>query len=193
VDDLKISHVDSKVVDGIISQLEEEFGKEGPLSIHRGNVHDYHGMCLDFSCPGKLVVSMESYIKAMIEEMPEDMTGVSVTPAATNLINVNSTNPVYPNESDSEVFVHMVMQLLYRARPDVRTAVSFLYTRLQHPDKDGYKKLARVMKYLQGTVGLPLTLSSHGSGMLAWWVDASYAVQLDMKGHTGVCFPWAKA
>jgi hypothetical protein len=124
----------------------------------------------------------------MIEEMPEDMIGISVTPAATHLFNVNTTNPAYLNERDSEIFVHMVMQLLYlsqRARPDVRTAVSFLCTRLQHPDRDDYRKLARVMKYLQGTVFLPLTLSSDGSGMLAWWVDASYAVHPDMKGHTG--------
>jgi hypothetical protein len=108
VDDLKISHVDSKVVYGIISQLEQEFGKEGPLSIHHGKVHDYLGMCLDFSYPGKLVVSMESNIKAMIEE-----TGTSVTPAATHLFNINITIPVYLNESDSDIFVHMVMQLLY--------------------------------------------------------------------------------
>jgi hypothetical protein len=41
------------------------------------------------------------------------------------------------------------------------------------------------MKYLQGTISLPLTLSNDGSGMLAWWVDASYAVHPDMKGHSG--------
>jgi hypothetical protein len=60
VDDLKISHVEPKTVDDIISKLEQEFGKEAPLSIQRGRVHDYLGMCLDFSSPGKLVVSMES-------------------------------------------------------------------------------------------------------------------------------------
>jgi hypothetical protein len=92
---------------------------------------------------------MESYIKAMIEEMPEDMTGISVTPAATHLFNVNTTNPAYLNERDSEIFVHMVMQLLYpsqRAGPDVRTAVSFLCTRLQHPDRDDYRKLGLLVK-----------------------------------------------
>jgi hypothetical protein len=97
VDDLKISHVEPKTVDDIMSKLEQEFGKE-PLSIQRGRVHDYLSMCLDFSSPGKLVVSMESYIKSMVEEMPEDMTGTSVTPAATHLFNVNTTNPVYLND-----------------------------------------------------------------------------------------------
>jgi hypothetical protein len=187
VDDLKISHIDSKVVDHIIAMLEAEFGREAPLTVRRGKVHDYLGMILDFSTPGKLVVSMEPYIRSMIEEMPEDMTGTAVNPAAAHLLDVNS-HPEYLTEKESAVFVHLVMQLLYlsqRARPDVRTAVSFLCTRLQKPDRDDYKKLARAMKYLQGTVDLALTLSSDGRGMLAWWVDASYAVHPDMKGHTG--------
>jgi hypothetical protein len=42
-----------------------------------------------------------------------------------------------------------------------------------------------MMKYLQCTIDLPLTLSSDGSGTLAWWADASFAVHPDMKGHTG--------
>jgi hypothetical protein len=61
MDDLTIFIVDLKVVHGINSQLEREFCKEGPPSIHRGNVHVDIGICLDFRCPGKLVDSMESY------------------------------------------------------------------------------------------------------------------------------------
>jgi hypothetical protein len=30
-----------------------------------------------------------------------------------------------------------------------------------------------------------LRLSSNGSGTIQWWIDASYAVHPDMKGHTG--------
>jgi hypothetical protein len=62
VDDVKISHVEPKSVDDVIALLEREFGKEAPLTVQRGRVHDYLGMCLDFSSPGKMVVSMESYI-----------------------------------------------------------------------------------------------------------------------------------
>ena len=48
VDDLKISHVQTKVVDEFIEQMEEESGKEEPLSQSRGKVHEYLGMTLDF-------------------------------------------------------------------------------------------------------------------------------------------------
>ena len=41
------------------------------------------------------------------------------------------------------------------------------------------------MKYIQGTLTLPLILSANGSGILKWWVDAAYAVHLNMRGHSG--------
>jgi hypothetical protein len=116
VDDLKISHIDSKVVDHIIAMLEAEFGREEPLTVRRGKVHDYLGMILGFSTPGKLVVSMEPYIRSTIEEMPEVMTGTAVNPAASHLFDVYS-HPEYIREKESTVFVHLVKQLLC---PDVR-------------------------------------------------------------------------
>jgi hypothetical protein len=79
------------------------------------------------------------------------------------------------------------MQLLYlsqRARPDICTAVAFLCSRLKQPDEDDYKKLARVVKYLQGTIDMTLRLQAT-DGIVRWWVDASFAVHPDMKGHTG--------
>jgi hypothetical protein len=48
-----------------------------------------------------------------------------------------------------------------------------------------YKKLTCVMKYLQSTIDLPLVLSADGSGIPRWHIDASYAVHVDMKSHTG--------
>jgi hypothetical protein len=41
------------------------------------------------------------------------------------------------------------------------------------------------MRYLRGTSKLPLVLESDGMNVVKWWVDASYAVHPDMKGHTG--------
>ena len=93
VDDLKISHVESKVVDDFIALLEQEFGNDGPLTINRGKVHEYLGMRLDFSTPGKLIISMEPYIRSMIDEMPDNMTGTAANPAAPHLFVVNTADP----------------------------------------------------------------------------------------------------
>jgi hypothetical protein len=32
---------------------------------------------------------------------------------------------------------------------------------------------------------MPLILSANGSGILKWWVDASFAVHSNMRGHSG--------
>jgi hypothetical protein len=187
VDDLKISHVDSMVVDHVIDMLDEEFGKETPMNKSRGKVHDYLGMILDFSQPGQLTVDMVEYVKTIISEMPEDMKGTARTPAAAHLFQVRD-EPVPLGQEKADIFHRMVMQLLYlsqRGRPDVRPAVSFLCRRTNAPDEDDYKKLTRVLRYLQATVDMKLTLSADGSGVMRWWVDAAYGVHHDMKGHTG--------
>jgi hypothetical protein len=55
VDDLKVSHVQTSVVDQFIADMDSEFGKETPLNQSRGKVHhDYLGMTLDFSNPGEV-------------------------------------------------------------------------------------------------------------------------------------------
>ena len=53
------------------------------------------------------------------------------------------------------------------------------------PDTDDYKKLSRVMKYIQGTIGLALILSIDKLGNIKWYVDSSFAVHKDMRRHTG--------
>jgi hypothetical protein len=85
-------------------------------------------------------------------------------------------------------FHNIVAKTLYatkRARPDTCTAIAFLTTRVRSPDKDDWNKLAHLMKYLRGTRDLPLILSADGSGIMKWWVDASFAVHPNMRGHSG--------
>jgi Reverse transcriptase (RNA-dependent DNA polymerase) len=194
VDDLKISHVDANVVTDVIAMLSAEFGKEAPLTISRGAVHEYLGMTLDFTEKGVAKIDMSKYVDNIIMEMPEDMAGVCPTPAANHLFEVN-TEAEKLDETKKEFFHHVVAQLLFlckRARPDIQTAVAFLCTRVQYPDVDDYKKLVRVIKYLRKTKDMPLRLEAESLKIAKWWVDASYAVHPDMKSHTGGVFSLGK-
>ena len=195
VDDLKVSHVDVKEVDKFILQMEGAFGADAPLSVSRGKAHDYLGMRLDFHTKGEVQIDMQHYIDMMLQDAPEDMKGVSNTPAAAHLFKTNSKDPKALDEKRKKIFVHLVMQGLYlsqRGRPDIRTAISFLCGRLQEPDEDDYKKLTRMMRYLRGTKGLILTLRASDDGIIRWWIDASYAAHDDMKGHTGATMSLGK-
>ena len=50
---------------------------------------------------------------------------------------------------------------------------------------DDYKKLDRVTKYIQGTIGLPIILSTDKSVNIKRYVDAAFAVHKYMRRHTG--------
>jgi hypothetical protein len=51
VDDLKVSHMESEVLEKMVDQLNKKFGTINPLVVTRGDVHDYLGMRLNFTKP----------------------------------------------------------------------------------------------------------------------------------------------
>ena len=63
VDNLKISHKDESVVEQVLKNINEEFGKESPLTITRGYIHKYLGMTIDYSSPKKVKFHMKNYIE----------------------------------------------------------------------------------------------------------------------------------
>ena len=188
VDDLKILHEEEDALDEFISMMEAEFGEDSPLSVSRGPIQQYLGMTLDFSQKGKVVVKMDDYVKTMLNDAPSSMDGKAATPAAAHLFKVNTVDPKPLDQARKDLFVHLVMQGLYlsqRGRPDIRTAISFLCRRLKCPDEDDYKKLTRLIRYLRHTLFICLVLGKDDTGVVRWWIDASYAVHPDMRGHTG--------
>ena len=152
VDDLKLSHKSQAVLDDLIDQLNQKYGQETPVTVQKGKIHEYLGMTIDFSSPGKVQFRMDDYVDRILAEAPEDMAGSAVTPAAAHLFRVNNTNSKRLDDDTAEVFHHLTAKLLYlckRVRPDLMTAVAFLTTRVSQPDHDDYQKLARCIKYLR--------------------------------------------
>ena len=70
-------------------------------------------------------------------------------------------------------------------QPDIHTAVAFLTTFVQGPNKDDWKKLLRLMQYLRNNTNMPLTLRADGTNIVKLWVDGSYAVHPDICSQTG--------
>ena len=59
VDDNKISHVDSKVVDDVIKLIESKFGE---MTVNKGNTHTFVGMDFEVNKNGTVGTSMTEYI-----------------------------------------------------------------------------------------------------------------------------------
>lgn len=98
---LKISHVDKKVVEDILKQLMKKFRQDAPLTTCRGKILDYLGMKIDYRRKGKVTFLIENYIKQIIEEAPYNMEGIAKTPATCHLFNVNDRAKTLQEEKRS--------------------------------------------------------------------------------------------
>ena len=233
VDDCKMSHVSSKVMDDTIEWLRSEYESifedgSGAMTVHRGKVLKYLGMTLDYSVKGQVQISMIDYIDEILSAFDKaEPETTSKTPTVRNdrksttqgdpkghshrgtkssaaphgVSHRDTKSSAAPedlfkideaceklSQDKAVVFHNLVAKTLYatkRARPDTCTAIAFLTTRVRNPDKDDWRKLVHLMKYLRGTRTLPLTLRADGSGILKWYVDASFAVHPNMRGHSG--------
>jgi hypothetical protein len=187
VDDLKLSHVDQNVLEGVAEKLNAKYGQEAPLVIHRGKVHEYLGMTIDYSEDGKVKFMMGDYVQGILDEAPDDMLGFAVTPAASNLFTVRE-NVDKLDDARSDEYHRLTAKLLYlckRARPDLQPTIAFLTTRVTQPDNDDWNKLTRAIRYLRDSKDLYLTLEADEGIDVKWWIDASFAVHPDMRSHTG--------
>jgi len=195
VDDCKISHEDPKEVDKLIQWLRQEYESifedgSGKMTVNRGKVHNYLGMTLDYSVPGQVKISMQQYIDEILEAFDKAEPkgkGTKTSAAPETLFKVNEDCPKLKPDK-AKMFHNLVAKMLYatkRARPDTCTAIAYLTTRVREPDQDDWSKLVHLMKYIRGTREMPLILSANGSGILKWWVDGSYGVHPNLRGHTG--------
>jgi hypothetical protein len=125
------------------------------LIMHTGQRHDYLGVDMEFKDDGTLDVSMVAYLKNVITEFLEMISGKGATPAGHHFFQIREGKEAKALEEErSFAFHHTVPQLLFmatRARRDVQTAVAFLTTRVKNPDEDDWGKLKRVLKYLNST------------------------------------------
>jgi hypothetical protein len=195
VDDCKLSHKKTKVVDRIIEYLRQEYESifedgSGEMTVSRGKIHKYLGMTIDYTVPGQVKITMLDYVEEILtafEEAEPKASGTKSSAAPENLFTVNEDCEKLPPDK-SEKYHTIVAKILWatkRARPDTCTAIAFLTTRVREPDTDDWAKLTHLIKYIRGTRSMPLILGADGTGAFGWWVDAAFAVHPNMRGHTG--------
>ena len=139
VDDLMISHTSNEAI------LHRE-----NLAENTGRIHDYLGMIFDFSDRDKVKINMTEYLSKVAANFPEEIVGKAATPAGDHLFKVRDEGRKL-NDQQADAFHHTVYQLLFAANQvqrNIQTAVSFLTTWVQAPDKDDWGTLKRVLTAL---------------------------------------------
>jgi hypothetical protein len=160
-----------------------------------GKQHDYLGMIFDFSSRNEVQINMTQYISRIIKEFPEEIIGKLATPAGDHLFKIREDGQKLDDEM-ADAFHHIVYQLLFaenRACRDIQTPVSLLITRVQASDEDDWGKLKRILKYLNGTRHLKLTLCANQIKFaMYWYVDGSHQIHEDCRGQTGSLVTFGK-
>ena len=77
------------------------------------------------------------------------------------------------------------MFIAKRARRDILPAIMFLSTRTKQPNEGDWRKLVKLLSYLNKTQKLVVRLEADDSQTVNWHIDASFAVHKDYRSHTG--------
>ena len=185
VDDNKISHVDQMVVTDIIGKIEDKFGK---MTVTRGKKHKFIGMDIEFLDNGTVKILMADYLRDAIKDFGPVIKNTVSTPAQNGFFTIDEDSPRL-SKVDSEKFLSVVYKVMYvsmRARSDlVRPSLGFLMTRVKVLTAQDWKKLKRVLEFINGTIDDPFYLGADDLHSFATWVDVSFATHHDMKSHTG--------
>lgn len=169
VDDCKISHVSSKVIDYVINWLLRDYESifedgSGAIAVQRGKVHKYLGIILDFSTKCKVKISMVDYLKEVVAawdkapKLTNDRFTVvkskrgrkSRSSAAPEDLFKVDNDATKLNTEMSTAFHNIVAKALYvvkKARPDALVSIAFLTTRVWSPDIDDWRKLEHLVEY----------------------------------------------
>ena len=149
-----------------------------------------------YPVPLQLLWPFIKYLQEVLKEWPEELKGHRINPHGDHLFTVRADDErELLSEEMASQFHRTTAQLLFlclRARLDIQTAVSFFTTRVREPDMDDWKKLRHCLSYLKGTLHMKRYLSADGLTNIMWWVDGSYGVHWDSKGHTGAMMSMGK-
>lgn len=86
IDDLKVSHVDPKVITMVLDQLSTKYGE---LMVTHGKNHVYVGMNITYNDDKSVKIAMKEYIQEAIDEFGEEITSTANSPASLHLFEVN--------------------------------------------------------------------------------------------------------
>ena len=195
VDDLIATHKNTRVLNELKEQLEEEYGE---MTATFGDDQTYLGIDIQFKRDSKTVaLSMRGYLHEAIEKFEEIErlgTKPANTPAKRDVFEVNEKTERL-DERRRAVFHSITALLLYvakRARLDISTAITFLCTRPSVADIDDWRKLRRLLQYIRTTIDLELIIGADALTAFKTFIDVAYGVHPDIKSHTGGALKFGK-
>lgn len=159
----------------------------GAITSMEGSSLLYRGLQIEQSDEmNEVKIHQRQFIDKLLQEYPE-IQKTKPTPANVDLFVVSAKEKLL-DDQEKRAFIRLSAKLNWLAtqtRPDVKTAVSFLCSRVAQPTDGDMKKGMHVLKYLNGTRDLGLIFTK-GTNDINAYVDAAYSVHPDLKGQSGI-------
>jgi hypothetical protein len=185
VDDLYITSPQDDEISCIIDEFKTHFPD---ISVQRGDHLEYLGMAVDIDRSGQIRLRTQGKLEQIITD--GKISGNVATPSKPNLFNIDEHSPLL-SKAKAKTFYSVVAKLMWiatRTRPDILVTVSALSSRTSNPNEDDFEKLLHLLKYINGTVDLPLILRPTSINV-SLYADASFGSHpQSFKSHSGpVC------
>lgn len=183
-------HVDDILMAGnnqeMMEKLMENMNKHFELK-DLGLVKHFLGIEIEKDSTGNFMISQERYIEDIIERTGMKEAKISVYPLDPGYEKTIKSE-VLENNNEYQKLIGMLLYLSTNTRPDISASISILSQKIKNPSKNDLNEVKRVIRYLKGTKGLKLKLSSLKScdkGLVAY-SDANWAEnRKDRKSNSG--------
>ncbi len=139
VDDLKVSHQDSRCMTKTIQCL---LLVHGNLTEQWGKKHDYSGIALDYEMPCVVHISIAEYMKEILRHFLEEINREVASPAPNHLLLLWDKEKATKLPEEQMIdFHHTGEKLLFlstRVQRDIQVAVAVLTTTVKSPVDDDW-------------------------------------------------------
>jgi hypothetical protein len=189
VDDLMLASTDQQLIDELKEQLQVEYTlTEAP------SLESFIGVHLSYNANQSMTLSQPGFINQLLEEYSMLDSIPAKTPMSYLFNDEHQDNADKLSIEDHKKFMSILGSLIFllRTRADIAYAINRLSLRSSKATVLDMQALFRVLRYLNGTRQLGITLCKDATMskviQLHAYVDAAYGVHSDGKSHSGYCF-----
>jgi len=167
VDDIIVASSSQEAVDALLRDLEKDFAIKD-----LGNLHYFLGIQVQRK-KGELLLTQERYASDILKRVNMQLCKPVKTPLnTTEKLSVTSGTRLGVEDSTRYRSIVGALQYLTLTRPDLSFSVNKVCQFLHSPTTVHWEAVKRILRYVQGTIGLGLKIRKSNSMLVSAFSDA---------------------
>jgi histone deacetylase 1/2 len=180
VEDIIVASSSQDAVDALLRDLEKEFAIKD-----LGDLHYFLGIQVQRK-KGELLLSQERYAFDILKRVNMQLCKPVKTPLSTSeKLSVTSGTRLGVDDSTRYRSIVGALQYLRVTRPDLSFAVNKVCQFLHSPTTVHWEAVKRILRYVQGSIGLGIKIRKSDSMLVSAFSDADWTSCPDDKCSTG--------